>query len=179
MSEQAGKIQTSLGSTILAAILFFGVGGVVIYGLEEGEVYQPDELYVDECGACHYAYPPGFLPASSWQGIMLGLEDHFDENAETDEETASYISEYLQANALTAGGSSPWSMLLRNLPDNPPLRITELPGFRQAHESELELLDGLDMGMEFFSPCEDCHRQAGQGLFDKGLLRAGYGPAAR
>lgn len=179
MSEQVTKSQWSVGVILLSAILLFGVGGVVVYGLEAQEDYQPDELYVEECGACHYAYPPGLLPESSWRGIMAGLEDHFEENAETDQETANYVTSYLVANSLKLGENSKWSALLRNLPSNPPLRITDLPGFRQLHESELELIDGLNVGLEFFAPCEDCHRQAEQGLFDKELLRGGYGPTSR
>jgi hypothetical protein len=179
MNETITKTQWSAGAIMLSAVLFFGIGGMVVYALEGEVVYQPDKLYVDECGACHYAYPPGLLPASSWIGIMQGLEDHFEENAETDEETASYISNYLTEHALRPGQNSKWSVLLRNIPSEPPLRITDLPGFFQAHESEMELIEGLDMGMDFFSPCEDCHRQADQGLFDKELLRGGYGPTSR
>lgn len=179
MENPVSKTSNWLASSFLAGILIFGVGGAVVYGLEGEEVYEPDELYVDECGACHYAYPPGLLPASSWQRIMVGLEDHFEENAETDEETVAYLSEYLTANALSEGAPSKLSMLLRNMPAEPPLRVTSLPGFEQAHESELELIEGLNVGMEFFSPCEDCHRQAEQGLFDKELLRGGYGPTSR
>ena len=164
---------------MLGMVLLFGVGGIVVYGLEADQAYQPDELYVEECGACHYAYPPGLLPAESWAGIMLGLEDHFEESAETDDETHAYVSQYLAENSLQAGQPSKWSMLLRNIPSEPPLRITALPGFIQAHESELELLEGVDLGEGFFSPCEDCHRQADQGLFDKELLSKGYGPTSR
>lgn len=179
MHKQAGKTQQIIGASLLTAVLFFGVGGMVIYGVESDELYQPDELYVEECGACHLAYAPGLLPAASWLGIMNGLEDHFGDNAETDEETAAYITQYLEENALRPGQASRWSMLLRNIPSDAPLRITLLPGFIQAHESEMELIEGLDYGPEFFSPCQDCHRQADEGLFDKELLSGGYGPTSR
>ena len=179
MQKQATNTAQIISATLLSAILLFGVGGMVIYALEDEITYQPDELYLDECGACHYAYPPGLLPAASWQGIMASLDDHFEDNAETDEETANYVTNYLVQNSLRPGGNPKWSVLLRNIPQNPPLRIVELPGFQQAHESELELIEDLDMGWEFFSPCADCHRQADQGLFDKELLRGGYGPTSR
>lgn len=179
MNKKTSNTSESFATILLTAILIFGVGGIVVYGLEAEEAYQLDELYVDECAACHFAYPPGMLPVSSWLGIMRGLEDHFEENAETDAETVAYLTDYLEENALMPGQPSIWSMLLRNMPSEPPLRITELPGFRQAHESELELMEATNMGMPFFSPCEDCHRQAEQGLFDKELLSKGYGPAAR
>ncbi|MCH8173802.1 MAG: hypothetical protein IIC59_01325 [Proteobacteria bacterium] len=179
MDEHLNKTQRVIGSGLLGTVLLFGVGGIVVYGLEAEQAYQPDALYVEECGACHYAYPPGLLPAASWAGIMRGLEDHFEDNAETDDETAAYVSKYLAENALQMGRPSKWSMLLRNMPTEPPLRITDLPGFIQAHESELELLEGVDLSVGFFSPCEDCHRQADQGLFDKELLSKGYGPTSR
>lgn len=184
MNKTENQKSASTGSNIfggafLTGILLFGLGGVAVYALEEDEEYQPDELYIDECGACHYAYPPGLLPAQSWQTIMTSLDDHFEENAETDDETVAYVSEYLLANALEAGQPSKWSVLARNLPSEPPLRIVELPGFKQAHESELELIEGTNFDITFFSPCEDCHRQAPAGRFDKELLSKGYGPAAR
>ncbi len=179
MNKQKNNTPQVVGAVMLSSILLFGVGGMIVYGLENEVTYQPDELYLEECGACHYAYPAGLLPASSWQGIMTTLDDHFEDNAETDEETAEYITNYLVANALRPGGNEGWNVLLRNMPDEPPLRIVDLPGFRQAHESELELIEGMDLGWDFFSPCEDCHRQADQGLFDKELLRGGYGPTSR
>lgn len=179
MSRQTGDLQQLIGAGLLAAVLLFGVGGILVYGLENDEAYEVDELYVEECGACHYAYPPGLLPTSSWIGIMQTLDDHFEDNAETDEETATYVTNYLTENALREGQPSKLSALLRNMPDQPPLRVTDLPGFLQLHESEMELIEGVDMGMEFFAPCEDCHRQADQGLFDKELLSGGYGPTSR
>lgn len=179
MDDQVSNTQSIIGTSLLAAILLFGIGGAVVYALEAEQAYQPDERYVEECGACHYAYPPGLLPASSWQKIMVSLDDHFEDNAETDSDTVAYITQYLVANALSEGDTSRLSVLLRNMPADPPLRITDLPGFRQAHETDLELAESLNMGMEFFSPCEDCHRQADEGIFDKELLPKGYGPAAR
>ena len=35
--------------------------------------------YQNECGACHFAYQPGLLPARSWQALMTGLDQHFTE----------------------------------------------------------------------------------------------------
>jgi hypothetical protein len=31
----------------------------------------------EECAACHSAYPPGMLPAASWQRVMANLPRHF------------------------------------------------------------------------------------------------------
>ena len=37
--------------------------------------------YTQECGSCHLAYPPGLLPALSWQRLMGGLDRHFGTDA--------------------------------------------------------------------------------------------------
>ena len=49
--------------------------------------------YKEECGSCHFAYQPGLLPARSWEKIMGNLENHFNENAELDQETQSRIKQ--------------------------------------------------------------------------------------
>src|SRR5512145_3377199 len=50
---------------------------------------QPsDPEWLEECGACHIAYPPRFLPAESWREIMIGLDDHFGSDASLDARTA-------------------------------------------------------------------------------------------
>lgn len=177
MNADMNKTRWSIGSVLLGAVLVFGLYGIVINASEgEDELFETDALYIDECGACHLAYPPGLLPVQSWQGIMSGLEDHFGESAETDEETATHIANYLERVALQKGKPSPMSQMLRNMPDDPPLRITEFPAFITAHaEIPIQLqVEKLDEG--FLSPCADCHRQAASGRFDKELLHPGYGP---
>ncbi len=177
MNADMNNTRWSIGSVLLGAVLVFGLYGIVINASEgEDELFETDALYIDECGACHLAYPPGLLPVQSWQGIMSGLEDHFGESAETDEETATHIANYLERVALQKGKPSPMSQMLRNMPDDPPLRITEFPAFITAHaEIPIQLqVEKLDEG--FLSPCADCHRQAASGRFDKELLHPGYGP---
>ncbi len=177
MNADMNKTRWSIGSVLLGAVLVFGLYGIIINASEgEDELFETDAVYIDECGACHLAYPPGLLPVQSWQGIMSGLEDHFGESAETDEETATHIANYLERVALQKGKPSPMSQMLRNMPDDPPLRITEFPAFITAHaEIPIQLqVEKLDEG--FLSPCADCHRQAASGRFDKELLHPGYGP---
>lgn len=175
MHMQVSNMRWSVGTVLISSVLLFGVYGIV-NALGEDETYQPDEIYVEECGACHLAYAPGLLPAKSWLGIMENLEDHFEDNAELDDETSEYLVNYLEGSALKVGEPSKMSKLLRNMSDQPPLRITELTGFVQAHESVYEELAPMKLPVGFLSPCADCHRQADQALFDKELLGIGYGP---
>ncbi len=169
------KTRWSIGSALLGAVLVFGLYGIVI-GASENARYEQDAVYIEECGACHLAYPPGLLPVQSWQGIMSGLEDHFGESAETDADTASYVSNYLERVALKKGEPSPVSKMLRNMPDDPPLRITELPAFITAHDEIPKQLQVEKLPVGFLSPCADCHREAADGIFDKDRLHPGYGP---
>lgn len=62
---------------------------------------QVPERYTAECAACHVAYPPGFLPAQSWQRIMGGLEKHYGSDATMDADSVRQISAWLTANSGT------------------------------------------------------------------------------
>ena len=166
-----------LGTVLLGAALLFGVYGVIVHAAQGEPRYVRDSTYVEECGACHLAYPPGLLPEQSWNGVMAGLEDHFGENAELDSETATYLRAYLIQYALRPGQPSRISKFLRNMPEKPPLRITELPGFVSAHAEVPEQLEIKELEEGFLSPCADCHRTAASNIFDKELLHPGYGPS--
>lgn len=141
-------------------------------------VFVSDDKHIEECGSCHMAYPPELLPKESWEKIIASLDDHFDENAELDAETSAYLLKYLQLNGLqndqpTIKTVAPW---FKSLPDNAPLRITELPGFLAHHEDPIRRLgEGSDVE-GFFSPCEDCHKEAASGIFNKERIFRGYGP---
>lgn len=169
--------QRLIGGVLFGAIVTFGLYGLVVHALEGEPRYVPNELYVEECGECHFAYPPDLLPVASWQAIMSGLEDHFGDNAELDEETAAEILAYLEDQGLSRGKSSPMSRLLRGLPEPPPLRITELPAFLNMHYLVARQLEIQEFKEGFLSPCADCHREAALGIYDKDRLHPGYGPA--
>jgi len=108
--------------------------------------------------------------------MMGNLAEHFGESAETDQETMEEIQAYLDKYALIKGQTDRLGQLWRNMPETPPLRITELPGFVQAHKEVPEQLELEELAEGFLSPCGDCHRTAASGIFDKELIHPGYGP---
>ncbi len=130
-----------------------------------------DPQYREECGACHLAYPPGMLPARSWQRIMSGLEDHFGENAELDAQTTRHITEYLTANAADRGLTGRAANIARSLGLDAPLRFTETRYFlRKHHEIPPRLVvNNPDVGS--FSRCEACHTGAERGNYDEHQVR--------
>ena len=92
-----------------------------------------DPIVVKECGACHLAYHPIFLPARSWQKLVDGLKDHFGENADLDEATKKHIAGYLTANAGDNVYFQGWAA--RGLSEGEtPLRITSAPWWLRVHE---------------------------------------------
>src|SRR3989344_466451 len=66
----------------------------------------PPKPYVQECAACHVAYPPGMLPAASWTRLMNGLGQHFGTDASLDEKDVRLIHQWLMANADTRSRAS-------------------------------------------------------------------------
>jgi tetratricopeptide (TPR) repeat protein len=177
MTEQVRKFRWLAGASLLGGSLIFGITGVAISAVEGNLPPAPaNPLYLEECGACHLAYPAGLLPDSSWQKMMGGLEDHFGDNAELDAATAAELSVYLAKYSLREGQPTRFSRMLRNMPEEPPLRITDTPYMAQAHQSIADTLGMEQLDEGFLSPCADCHKQADQGVFDKDLIYQGYGP---
>ena len=57
--------------------------------------------YQQECAACHAAFPPGMLPASSWRRVMDNLKQHYGTDASLDAAATAELSGWLVANAGT------------------------------------------------------------------------------
>lgn len=178
------KLNMGIGAAVLASVLiisFYGLGQSLASGGYDSDDDDPgheyeekysdnkqfgpkmNAVYLEECGSCHMAYPAKLLPQKSWQKIMLGLEDHFGENAELDDETRNEIEEYL----LHGSGQVSYQKLFRNLGDETPLRITGLPYFVHEHdEIPARMITGNDKVMSL-SQCNACHRTAERGRFDE------------
>src|SRR5262245_19523742 len=55
--------------------------------------------YEKECGSCHFAYQPGWLPERSWRRMMGSLNSHFGDNATLSQANHDAIMSYLAAGA--------------------------------------------------------------------------------
>jgi cytochrome b/mono/diheme cytochrome c family protein len=118
-------------------------------------------LYRKECGACHLAYPPHFLPAESPRRIMAGLERHFGgANVELERATRDRIERYLAESSGDAGTA----------PDvapggGAPTRITELRWFQKKHR-EIAASVVARQSVRSLSNCTACHGGAADWDFD-------------
>ncbi|GAB6052682.1 diheme cytochrome c [Magnetospira thiophila] len=118
-----------------------------------------------ECGACHMAFQPGFLPARSWTALMADLGNHFGEDAKLPDATARDIESYLVANAAK---TSLWGDgMLRGVRDqDTPLRITELPKWVREHQKEVPASAWQRKEVGSKANCIACHRAADRGVYE-------------
>lgn len=129
--------------------------------------------YTRECGSCHVAYPPRFLPARSWDRLLAGLGDHFGDNAEISPEARGALAPWLRAQA---GDTLGLRSVARIPADRTPLRITELDWFRAEHGEVPAGVVGAGRSVASLAACAGCHLGAAAGRFGEGQIRIpGYG----
>ncbi len=117
--------------------------------------------YQQECTACHLAYPPGMLPAASWQRLMNNLPRHFGTDASLDAATTKEIAAWLAANAGT----------YKRVREQPPEdRITRSAWFIRKHD-DLSAATWKLPAVKSAANCTACHPQADQGDFNERQIR--------
>jgi len=182
-----------MGSALFAICLGTAVSGIAMgddegewgdrkwsrqgYLREQGVAPVSDKRYASECGACHFAYPAGLLPARSWRRIMSDLDEHFGEDASLSRRTKKALTRYLVHNAGDVRRDEVSRKLLRRLSAREaPLRITHLPYFRRKHGEIPSRMIAGNPRVRSLSNCQACHTQAARGVFEEETVRIpGYG----
>lgn len=166
MKHPICKLWIALTGLSLAATL--AIGSAQAGEHERARVPLP-KPYVQECAACHLAYPPGMLAAASWGRLMTGLDKHFGTNASLDEKDVRFISDWLMSNADTRHRASP---------PPPQDRITRTDWFQRKHR-HIEAATWRLPSVRSASNCLACHAGAERGQFDDDDLRMPAGLSAR
>ena len=128
-----------------------------------------NENHQEECSSCHFAYQPGLLTGDAWHNLMQAnkLENHFDENAELDEEVRIELLTYLKENAAENSYYKRSRQITQSLRgEEIPERITDVRYIRRKHH---EIPDNLITGNEdvrSLSYCDTCHTKAEFGVYD-------------
>jgi hypothetical protein len=125
-----------------------------------------DPLVIKECGSCHMAFQPAFLPARSWNRIMDELSSHFGEDASLPADKARAIRGYLTANAgdvVAKGRARKYMQWVAT--GATPQRITENPDFLRKHGFADKVW--RDPKVVTKSNCPACHVQADQGWYEE------------
>ncbi len=161
-------------TTIRHTILATGAALLILFNLpanadSKGSAIAAatDKQYLEECGACHYAYPPGLLPARSWEKIMSNLGDHFGENAELGTDVMQSLNTYLAKNAADKVSNRLSASIAKSTADSTPLRITETAFFKREHREISPRLVKDNPQVKSFSRCQACHTRAQEGSFDE------------
>ena len=125
----------------------------------KGPQVTPLPKYQQECAACHVAYPPGMLPAKSWQRLMGSLNKHYGTDASMDEADVRQIGAWLQTHAGT----------YKRVNEEPPQdRITTSAWFLRKHnEREVPPAVWKRASVGSASNCAACHTQAASGSFSE------------
>lgn len=115
--------------------------------------------YQQECAVCHFAYPPGLLPAAAWKNITDELPKHFATQVLLNSDTQSLLANWLQTNAINpdwVGTQVP--------PDN---RITRAAWWRQIHKPSKKITAKVwkNPYVKSASNCAACHRAAPNGEY--------------
>lgn len=158
----------------------------VVFSDDDREHYQQlslgvapvsSPLYKSECSSCHMAYPPGLLPSGSWKKIMTGLESHFGDNAELDNESHKIISDFLITNSADDSDYRRSRKIMKSLKKNEtPIRISETPYIIRKHDELPDRLIKYNKQVNSLGNCIACHSGAEKGLFDEDHVRIpGFG----
>lgn len=125
-----------------------------------------DKLYLEECGACHFAYQPGLLPSGSWEKIIASLEKHFGENAALDPKEQQTIRALLIKNAAEFSRAKRSYKIIRSLKGKTPDRISDVPYIRRKHRKLRKKVFKRE-SIRTLANCPACHTSASQGVYSE------------
>lgn len=160
----------SVGSTRALAALALALGTALPALADRGREMPLNvpPVYQQECAACHLAYPPGLLPAASWQRLMGGLDRHYGADASLEPAQVQEIGRWLNAHAGT----------YKRVNEAPPEdRITRSAWFERKHR-KVEAAVWKLPSVKSAAQCAACHTGAEQGRFDDDKLRMPAGLSA-
>lgn len=120
-------------------------------------------LYKNECGSCHFAYQPEFLPKRSWDKTMDTLENHFGTDATLDPADDKIIRNYLSANASKHDRMTGMGGTIAT-------RISETPNFVHEHREIPKKLVTQE-AVKSFANCASCHTKAASGSYREREIR--------
>jgi mono/diheme cytochrome c family protein len=128
--------------------------------------------YQQECASCHVAYPPGMLPAASWQRLMGSLDRHFGSDASLDAASTKEIATWLTAHAANSRHHDDDSdhKARRDAAAVPEDRITRTGWFVSEHR-EVASSAWKRPAVKSAANCPACHARADQGVFDEDDVR--------
>ena len=128
-----------------------------------------NEIYRKSCGACHFAYPPGLLPARSWLKIMDTPGGHAGGDLSIDEKTRAGIKEYLKQNSAEKSQLKKSKKILASIGSDVPSRISEIPYIKNKHRKIKQEVFSRE-SIKWRGTCSACHKTAERGDLNDGAV---------
>ena len=131
-----------------------------------------NQLYIKECGSCHFPYQPGLLPSNSWKKMMVNLDKHFETDATLAPEDFVTLSKYLNDNSAEKNMQYKRSNRIVSslLPGQVADSISTTPYMVQKHrEIRKDLITQPDVKGLF--NCMACHTTADKGIYSERAIR--------
>jgi cytochrome b len=127
-----------------------------------------DAAWQKECGSCHLAYSPALLPLRSWERTFKEQDAHFGEDLSLSAAAVARLRTVATAVPTPSWGA--WKLVASAPADAAPLRISELPFWRHAHEDlpESAFKAPVSAGRH---DCEACHVDAASGIFHPRMIQ--------
>ncbi|OGH00478.1 MAG: hypothetical protein A2600_05630 [Candidatus Lambdaproteobacteria bacterium RIFOXYD1_FULL_56_27] len=124
-------------------------------------------LYLDECGTCHLAYQPEWLPKRSWTKLLGNLKDHFGEEVSLTPGQVRVIEKFVMKRTADVSKAALTKKVMADLgAEEAPIRIMDIPFVKKHHEGI-----GADVlarkSVRSLANCEACHISAHGGLYIK------------
>ncbi len=162
MSQWMNKI----GLAVLAITLAASVDAQVAQSLKYDVGANTSNVYVKECGGCHFAYQPGWLPERSWRKLMASLDQHFGDNAELKLTVHDAVLAYLLAGSAERATNQRSREILKAIgPTNTPITVTDVLYVGGIHGGFLNPAFKGKPEVKTLAQCPVCHTRAENGWF--------------
>ena len=127
-----------------------------------------NQLYIKECGSCHFPYQPGLLPSNSWKKMMVNLDKHFETDATLAPEDFVTLLKYLNDNSAEKNMQYKRSNRIVSslLPGQVADSISTTPYMIKKHKDiRKDLITQPDVKGLF--NCMACHTTADKGIYSE------------
>lgn len=131
-----------------------------------------NQLYIKECGSCHFPYQPGLLPANSWNKMMVNLDKHFGTDASLYPEDLQTLSKYLNDNSAEKNMQYKRSNRIVSSLRNGQIAesISTTPYIIEKHKDiRKDLITQADVKGLF--NCMACHTTADKGIYGERAIK--------
>lgn len=158
------SVRHDTGIRLLDVLAWSGAALFLAHGLLRGADAansSPAAVFVEECGACHVAYPGNLMKPADWSQVLGRLDRHYGVDASLDPQALAAVASHLRAAMPVSSAGEQASPLPR---------ITTYRWFREEHD-DVSSRAWSSPAVRSASNCSACHPGAERGRFDEHSIR--------